>query len=194
MLAVVPMMVGFGVTAPNLIYVLYGEQWMPSVPYLQIMCIYSPFFPIHALNLNVLLAFGRSDLHFRLELVKRGLTILSIALLHRYGVVGLLWGQVACSAIGLVLNTFYVKRYLNYGLFAQMASVSRILAASLIMGIAAWMAGLIPIELAIFRLVLQVAVGGLVFVAMEWLLKEPVFLEVVNAGLKRVRSRLAAGC
>jgi len=190
MLVVAPMMAGFGVTAHNLIYVLYGEKWMPCVPYLQIMCIYNAFYPFHLLNLNVLLAFGRSDLHFRLETIKRVLTILSIVIMYRYGVIGLLWGQVACSAIGLVLNTFYVHRFLEYGLLAQMASVRRILISSLVMAVAAWAVGHLAVGPAFVQLILQVAAGGLVFIAMEWLLKEPVFMEFVKAGMEKVKGGL----
>lgn len=187
MLVTAPMMAGFGVTAHNLIYVLYGEKWMPCVPYLQIMCIYSAFYPFHLLNLNVLLAFGRSDLHFRLETIKRVITILSIVIMYRYGVIGLLWGQVVCSAIGLMLNTYYVHRFLNYGLLAQMTSVRKILASSLVMAVAVWAVGHHAVGPAFVQLVLQVVTGGLVFVAMEWMLKEPVFMEATVSGMRKFK-------
>jgi len=183
LLAVVPMMVGLGVVAHNLIYVLYGEKWLPCVPYLQIMCIYNAFYPFHLLNLNVLLAFGRSDLHFRLEIIKKMLTTVAILLTYRYGVVGLLWGSVVCSFLALIWNTYYVRRMLGYGLLAQLGSVRKILLASVGMGLAAWLAGRLPFDLAIVRLGVQVTTGLVMFGLLEWLLKEPVFMEATASGI-----------
>lgn len=193
MLAVVPMMAGLGVVAPDLIRVLLGEKWMPCVPYLQIMCISGAFFPIHSLNLNVILALGRSDLFFRLEVLKKIVTISMILITYHYGVIGLLWGQVAGSFINQITNTYYVKKLLGYGWSSQLVGVRKILAASAGMGLCVWLAGKMPIDLPIARLAVRSVLGIMVFLALEWVLREPVFMELVTAVTKKEGGRLGVG-
>jgi O-antigen/teichoic acid export membrane protein len=186
MLIVMPMMIGLAVVAPDFIRVLLGEKWMPCVPYLQLLCIVGVFFPIHLLNLTVVLALGRSDIHFRLELIKKVLIILSIAVTFRYGVIAMLWGQIVYSVLFLALNTFYVHRFLQYGLIRQFGSIRLIVAASGLMALAAWGAGHLFSWPAFGTLLLQTATGMVVFLLAEWAFKEPVFCE----GLAAVKSRL----
>lgn len=186
MLIVMPMMIGLAVVAPDFIRVLLGEKWMPCVPYLQLLCIVGVFFPMHLLNLTVVLALGRSDIHFRLELIKKVLIILSIAVTFRYGVIAMLWGQIVYSVLFLVLNTFYVGRFLQYGLLRQLESLRLIIIASGLMALAAWGAGHLFSWPAFGTLLLQTAAGMVVFLLFEWAFREPVFCE----GLAAVRSRL----
>jgi len=185
-LAVVPMMVGLGIVAPDFIRVLLGEKWMPCVPYLQIMCVSYAIYPLHLLNVHVVLALGRSDLFFKLEVMKKALTIISILVTYRYGVCGLLWGQVVGSYVCLLINAHYVQRLLGYGLVAQLAGVRKILLASLGMGLCVWLARGLPFELAVVRLTVQSVAGIAVFGLLEYLLREPVFIEYSTALKSRV--------
>lgn len=177
MLVILPMMTGMAVVAPNFVYVLLGEKWMPCVPYLQILCIIGTFFPLHVLNLNVITALGRSDLFFRLEVIKKIMVVINIAITWRYGIVALLWGQVVCNILGLGINTFYVHRFLKYGLLAQLNSIKKIVVASLLMaGVIGWVN--YTFSMPVFAMfLLQVVLGGMVFIALLWLFRDRVFLE-----------------
>ena len=66
-----PLMIGLAVVAKPLVLVLLTEKWLPCVPYLQLLCMVGMLYPLHAINLNVLMAQGRSDLFFRLEIYKK---------------------------------------------------------------------------------------------------------------------------
>lgn len=66
-----PLMVGIAVIATPLFQLLFGEKWLPSVYYFQLLCLAGMLYPIHALNLNILKVKGRSDLFLRLEIIKK---------------------------------------------------------------------------------------------------------------------------
>ena len=187
MFATVPMMTGLAVVASDFIVVLLGEQWAPCVPYLKIMCISNAFFPIHMLNLQVLLALGRSDLFFRVEVMKKVITVVSILITFRYGVIGLLWGQVVGSFVCQGINTYYVKKLLGCGWFSQLTGVWRIILASVGMGLFVGLAGKVFVGSAIVRLFSQGILGVMIFVLLGWVLREPVAADVRGAVLRKLR-------
>ena len=68
-------MLGMAAVAKPLILVLLGIKWIGAVDYLQLLCFVGLFFPLHALNLNVLNVKGRSDLFLKLEVIKKILAV-----------------------------------------------------------------------------------------------------------------------
>lgn len=178
MLVILPIMLGLAAVAPNFIMVLLGEKWMPTVPYLQVFCIIGAFYPIHLLNVNVIMAKGHSNIVLRLEIIKKIIIILNIVINWQNGIMALLWGQVALNAMFWVINAFYVHRFIGYGLLAQFNVMKKILAASLLMVGSVWWGGQILNMLAYATLLLQVFSGGIVFITLLWLLREPVLKDV----------------
>src|SRR5690348_13949811 len=65
-----PCMVGIAVVAKPLIDMLYGARWLPAAPLLSVLAVSAALWPLHVLNLAAIGAQGRSDLIFRLEMIK----------------------------------------------------------------------------------------------------------------------------
>ena len=163
MLIVLPAMVGLGLTADSLVIVVFGEKWAPSIPFVQLLSVVYALYPLHLLNLGLLKSLGRSDLFFRLEIIKKVMTVISILLCFRFGVIGLLYGQIVISIIGLFINTFYIKRLLCAGLWLQIIWIGRVI---IITGVMAFAVSLIPLMLkgnTLILLLAQVLIGILVY-------------------------------
>jgi O-antigen/teichoic acid export membrane protein len=128
--------VGLAVVAKPLILVLLTAKWSPSIAYLQLLCFVGLLYPVHLLNLNVLFATGRSDLFLRLDIYKVLLSLSSAAMTIHWGILALIWGQIACSVIAYFLNSYYTKRLINYSIWDQLQDLSPYLAASALMGVA----------------------------------------------------------
>lgn len=123
MLINVPLMLGLAVTAEPFIHALYGHQWVPAAPVMQVLCLGAVLWPLHVINLNVLMAQGYSHLYFRLEVVKK---LLGVALLSWgafYGMMGIAWSQMAFSLIAFGINAYYSKDHLGYGAKEQMLDI-----------------------------------------------------------------------
>lgn len=117
---VFPLMVGLGVVAKPLIIILLKEKWAFSADILQILCLAMMWYPVHAINLNILQVKGRSDLFLRLEIIKKaiGATILVISM--PFGLLAMCWGQVLNSYISLIINTHYTNLMIGLSLRKQL--------------------------------------------------------------------------
>lgn len=128
-----PIMMFLSAIAHPLVILLVTAKWEPCVILLQIMCFSMMWYPIHALNLNLLMVKGRSDLFFRLEVIKKivGLTLLSITLPR--GLIILCYGGIITSILCLIINTYYTGKLIKCGFVRQMGDFSHILILSFIM-------------------------------------------------------------
>lgn len=115
-----PVMVILGAVAEPMVKIVLTDKWLPCVPLLQILCIVGAFYPLHAINLDVLKVKGRSDLFLKLEVIKQFLNVLMIVICFRWGVYGLVWGSVALNVVCYYINTFYSKKMIGYGMRDQL--------------------------------------------------------------------------
>lgn len=124
---VAPLMLSLMTLAEPIFRLLFTEKWLPAVPYFQILCITGVLFPIHNYNLNILKVIGRSDLFFKLEVYKKIIITVLLFITIPNGIFAMLWGQVAASIIGLVINSYYSGKFLHYPLTEQLKNVFPIL-------------------------------------------------------------------
>lgn len=116
----VPVMVGVALVAKPLIIMLYGERWVEAWPILSILALGSSIWPVHVLNLAAISAQGRSDLFFRLELLKKTVSIALVVSASHWGVIAIAWSTLAASLFAAIVNTHYTRKLLGYGLGSQM--------------------------------------------------------------------------
>lgn len=140
MLINVPVMLGIAVLAEPIMSAIFGRQWLPSVPILRVLCLAGVLAPIHALNLNCLMAMGHSRLVFRNELIKKVLGLILLGIGSFFGVMGVAWSIVVLSIFGLALNVRYAHLF-GYGLEAQVREFLPTLAVGAVMaGLVGWLA------------------------------------------------------
>lgn len=128
-----PIMMMLSALARPLVITLVTAKWESCVILLQIICFQFMWYPVHAINLNLLQVKGRSDLFLRLEIIKKilGVSILAITLPH--GLIIFCCGNVVSSLISLVINTYYTGKLINVGYFKQMRDLLPIVLLGLVM-------------------------------------------------------------
>lgn len=119
MFFVFPAMGLLAVLAVPLVKVLLTEKWLPSVIFLQLWCLISLMCPLHSLNLQVIIACGRSDTMLFLEIIKKVQTIAVLLLTWPYGVVAMVWGMVFNSVFCLIENAWPNRKLIQYSLERQ---------------------------------------------------------------------------
>lgn len=117
------LMFGLAAVAKPMILTLIGEKWEPCVIYLQMLCFVGMFFPLHALNLNMLQVQGRSDLFLRLEIIKKALAIPIIVIGIILGIKALILGMISLTLIALYLNSYWSGRLIGYSYFEQIKDI-----------------------------------------------------------------------
>lgn len=130
---VFPMMLMLSAIANPLVRILLTDKWIGCVILLQIVCFQMMWYPIHAINLNLLTVKGRSDLFFRLEIFKKimGVCIMFITIPH--GIIWMVSGGIVSSMLSLIINTYYTGKLINVGYFKQMGDLLPIFGVSFMM-------------------------------------------------------------
>lgn len=165
-----PIMVGLAAVAKPFIYVLITEKWAPCIIYMQILCFSLMWFPIHAINLNLLQVKGRTDLFLKLDIYKRIISIIIIISSIRFGIIGLCVGSVISSLISLLFNTYYTGKLINVGYILQIKDLLPIFVNSCVMGgIIFLVTSLIDFDL--LKLLMGVIFGGLYYFASSYFFK-----------------------
>lgn len=169
-----PTLIIMGVMATPLFRFVLTEKWLPAVPYFQILCISGILYPFHVYNLNILNVKGRSDLFLKLEIVKKALLVVTIAISIPFGIFGLLWGSVISSALALFINSYYSGKFINYNVVEQIKDVAPIVLISVTAGLLTWGTDAILMKfqsIDLIRLILGSLAGVLSYAAMAILFK-----------------------
>lgn len=177
MLVAIVLIFGMAASAKSLIFVLIGEQWMPCVPMMQILCIGLVVYPLNMININMLVLQGRSDIQLILQIVKCVLAIGPILLGIYLGIYWMLCASALLAWISLYLNAYYSGKKYKYTVFMQLKDIAPSFMIATIMAIAVFALSFLPVSIyAIFPL--QIIVGSVItFALCEWF-KRPEYIQI----------------
>lgn len=116
-----PAMAFLAALAEPLFKVFLPGNWEPAVPYLQLLCLAGILIPVHSVNLNILQVKGRSDLFLRLEIIKKAMLVVVLSVSVKFGIYGILIGQIITSIIAYIPNSYFTNRLINYSAREQLA-------------------------------------------------------------------------
>lgn len=154
---VFPLMMILAGLARPLIITMITAKWEACIILLQLLCFSLMWYPIHSINLNLLQVKGRTDLFFRLEVIKKiiGLSILVVTL--PLGLVVFCIGGIISSLVCLAVNTYYTGKLINVGYLKQMRDLFPTFFLSLVLfGV------ILALNQFISSYLLQILVGGTV--------------------------------
>ncbi len=133
---VFPAMVGIAACAPNLIPLLFGEQWTHSIVYVQLACLDLALYPFHTINLQGIKAIGRSDWFLMLEIVKKVLGVSLVVASIRYGVFTMMFVSACVGGpLCVLINAWPNRRLLVYPIWMQVRDVLPAALVALLMGV-----------------------------------------------------------
>lgn len=152
---VFPLMTLLAGLARPLILVMITAKWESCIILLQLICFSMMWWPIHAINLSLLLIKGRSDLFLRLEIVKKTWGLIILVSTLPFGLIVFCAGKILSSFVTLFINTYYTGKLIHCGYITQMKDLTPVLILSLIASLIAFgCTYLIP------NLWLQIIIGG----------------------------------
>lgn len=172
-------MLGLAAIAKPMIITLIGEQWLPAVPFLQIICLQMMLYPLHAINLNMLQVQGRSDLFLKLEIIKKCIAIGPLLLGIFVNIYWMLFGSVCNGLIAYYLNAYYSGRFLNYSIKEQIKDILPSFILAVVMALVVFAISFINIP-AFPLLIIQVFLGITLFIGLCLITKIDAFIELKN--------------
>ena len=107
---IVPLSMFMFVFSEEVVITLFGDQWIQSAWILSILCVGYMFYPLQALNMNMLKVKGRADWLLRSEIIKKtmGIVVVFVAVCFDLRVV--VYGWMICAIVEFVISElFYWK-------------------------------------------------------------------------------------
>ena len=175
-----PLLVGLSAVAKPLILLLLKEQWLFASTLLQIICFGMMWYPIHAINLNLLQVKGRSDLFLKLEIIKKIMAVIILCITVPMGLVAMCVGQIFSSILCLIINTHYTGKLIQVGFLRQMQDLLPILLLSLGMWLVVYMITLLLLGHLWLQLIGGISAGMIFYVGMAWLFRYPEWKELLD--------------
>ena len=117
-------MISLGALAEPLLYCMIGPQWHEAATYLPLICISMAFYPLHAINLNMLQVLGRSDIFLYLEIIKKVIGLVPICIGIFVDIYWMLVASILTGFVSLYLNSWYTGKALGYTFWKQLRDIA----------------------------------------------------------------------
>lgn len=176
---VFPLMICLAVTADPIVRVLLTDKWEGCIHLLRILCFALIWYPINAINLNILIVLGRSDIFLKLEIIKRTIGIITLIATIPLGIEAICYGQIIVSLIEWFLSAHYSKEMINYGISKQIRDLSHILISAAIMGGVAYFSMSLA-NTSLQKMIIGITTCGITYFTISALLKFEEFKDMTN--------------
>ena len=187
---IIPSMTAFALVAEPLVLILFGEKWLPCVPFLRMYCFIYALLPIHTTNLQVLNGMGRSDLFLKLEVYKKiiGLSIMCFTVFVMRDLYVIVGGYIINGIIATFINASPNKKVIGYSYAEQIRDILPAFGLAAVAAVAAApLSGLAMGPLAM--VLVQCVVFSVVYLAVAAILRVEEFTYLVNTAMGFVRRR-----
>jgi len=175
-----PIMIGLMIVAHPLVEILLTKKWLPSVFYLQLLCVIGMIHPISVINLNALNAQGRSDLFLKIDVINKVLILLVVIITYRFGIVAMIIGQIINSVISLYIYTFYSGKLLGLNFLTQIKDIFPSFLISISMGFLIYSVKYLSIDSQLLLLITQIIIGVLSYISLCFIFKISAFMEIIS--------------
>lgn len=189
--AVFPVMLGMVAIAPEMFMLLLGEKWMPTVPYFEILALSGLFYPLAIVAYNIIKVRSDGRVILRLEVVKRVLMTIFLAVTIPLGIEAVAWGMTAMAAVDFIINLAAAMRYVNIGIAPILRALIPQFVVAAIMFMVLYL--LNPYLSALscgVHLFIDVAIGAISYAALAYTFRLRAFNEAVTL-LRELRSKSA---
>lgn len=175
------LMFGMAAVSHSLVITLVGEQWEPSIFYMQLLCFFGLMYPLISININFLNVVGRSDLYLKLQLVAQFLAIPITIVGVLLGIKFLIFGICLNSLVTYIYFSKISSKYSGYKFTEQIADIFKPLLLSGFMGIIVFLVDYLTNLKPVITLILQMTVGGMILFAVGEILKlkEYIFIKTI---------------
>lgn len=127
-----PAMLGLAFVAKEFIWVLLGEKWLDSVPFLQLFCLWGAMGYLSQLYTNLLMTYSRSDVYLLGMIFIGVLQILVVWVLYPLGIYSMVIGYIGVYFLSILFWHYYAKREIPIKLISIIRDVAPYLGISVL--------------------------------------------------------------
>lgn len=126
-----PAMLGLAFVAKEFVWVLLGEKWLDSVPFLQLFCLWGAIVYLYQLYVNLLMTYSLSNIYFWGMVFIGVLQILVVWILYPFGILNMVIGYIGVYFLSILFWHHCVKKELPI----KLISISRDVAPYLVISV-----------------------------------------------------------
>ncbi|NAZ74011.1 MOP flippase family protein [Kineococcus sp. T13] len=183
----IPVLVGLAATAEGLVPLLWGEQWTAVVPVLQVLCIAGVPQCVSTSVGWLYQSQGRTTTMFVMGIVGSVVGVVAMAVGLRWGIVGVAWGVLVKSWVMAPVALHVSGRVVGLRVTQTLRGAAPTLLTAAVMGVLVWylprVLGWDPASSG--TVLVQVALGVLLYGAGSLLLQRPRLLETLRLARRR---------
>ena len=165
-----PMMVGLAIIAEPLVILLLTDKWLPTVPFLQIFCMFYALEPIQTANSQAINALGRSDIYLKLQTLKTLIGIWILLITVQFGIYPIVFGLLINNILSSIIHAYPNIWLLNYSIVEQAKDVFPSFLLSLIMGASIYMVQWMDLS-SFSTILVQILLGAGIYIGLAKILK-----------------------
>lgn len=185
-LFIFPLIFTLIIIAEPLIITLLSEKWKASVVFFQILCLANIFNPFFGLNTSVLNSRGASKKTFQLELIKKGLIILSIVFCFSFGIEVMLMGFVIANFMAFGISMIFIKKNLHYYYKHQLKDIAPSFVIAVIVSFLLFFLSKVSTNPYIL-LTSQLLIALILYICLLFFLKKELFIKIRSFILRKFK-------
>lgn len=183
-----PAMLGLVAIAEDMFMLLLGAKWLPTVPYFRILAFGGIFYPLSMLAYNVLKVYSNGSIILRLEILKRIIMTIILAVTIPHSIEAVAYGLTAMSAIDLAINLASSLRYttLSFGRIVRSLLPSALLGGVMMLAIELLNRHTTALPTAA-QLSVAILAGGAIYIGGATLLRLEAWREICDIAKRMLR-------
>jgi O-antigen/teichoic acid export membrane protein len=126
-------MILLSLVAEELVLTLIGKEWTEAGEYLKILCFAGVFYPLDALNSNILKVKKESGKILKIGIYRKIFAIPLIFIILIYGIETFLYGLIIHQFLSFIMISYYSKQLINYSTWQQIKDIKIYILISLIL-------------------------------------------------------------
>ena len=178
-----PIFLGVAVLAPELIVLVFGKQWSPSIPVLQVLALAGLFQSISFFKSSVFVAMGKPSWSLWLSLLSMVLNLIGFLIAVRWGIVAVAVAFVLRGYLVFPIGQWAVSRLINAPVLIYIKQFVVPLASALVMSIVILVARhllLSIVNIPIFIVLVNSLLGAAVYLGLIRFLSPSLFTYLLD--------------
>jgi len=171
-----PMMLGLAFVGHEFILIAGKEKWLPSVPFLQLFCIWTAFAYLLNLFTNVVYSHGKSDIYMKITILTGLLQLIAVFGLYPLGLLWMVVGYVGISFVALLFWQRQVYKLIGLKLMDILKDTLPYLGITFICFLIAWITTK-NIQNIYFLFVSKIAISAILYIFVMKISRSVIFQE-----------------
>lgn len=127
-----PISLGVAALAPELVQSLFGNQWTPSIPVMQVLVFIVPIHLILYYNSSVIMAMGKPSWRLGIHMINVLVNVIAFALVVRWGIVAVAAAYVIRGYLLLPISLWALQKLIRINLTTYLSQYFAPIAGSLL--------------------------------------------------------------